>query len=277
MTTNLFLEAFGWLAPAPPHRAVIVAAEEDLYSVFRERAELMGWSTMDSTHRPLFWDMHEAELTAGHDSGRIGWVQVGLASSVIGVGPVHPTRMPGWTAWPEVQRNNVEPAQVLPALCQCLEDALCRFGDVTLTGLQLTISYLAPRIQSWVPEIPGHNWFHLTPQEHAAAVLAFDHAWVGGLKTHELVTHLQGRNTGSCAFGPMVTVPESCRIRVPVEAPSTLPTLEPAGCGMNIRLPEWTASAVGWGLAFIIDTARALAPDVRHGTVRVTRLQQRST
>ncbi len=83
MATNLFPESFDHLSP---HQAVIVVEEEDLYSVIRERSELMGWSTTDTPHRPSFWDMYEAELTAGQGLGRIGWVQVGLASRIIGTG-----------------------------------------------------------------------------------------------------------------------------------------------------------------------------------------------
>lgn len=112
MTTTLFLEAFGHLSP---HQAVIMVEEEDLYSVFYGRAELMGWSTMDISHQPLFWDMHEAELTAGQGLGRIGWVQVGLASRIVGIAPIRPPRTPGWAAWPEIRHNTVTSAQVVPA------------------------------------------------------------------------------------------------------------------------------------------------------------------
>ena len=93
--STLFLEAFGQLSPGTN---LIDAEEEDLYSVFRARAELMGWSstTIPRPRRPMFWDMNEAELTAGTDASRIGWVQVGLD-----VGDLEPTRVPpapvaGW-------------------------------------------------------------------------------------------------------------------------------------------------------------------------------------
>ena len=43
MTTNLFLEAFGTLDPSTA--TVVDEAEKDLYGVFRERADLLGWST----------------------------------------------------------------------------------------------------------------------------------------------------------------------------------------------------------------------------------------
>ena len=55
---TLFLEAFGKLS-AP---AIIDAQEEDLHSVFRERAQLMGWATTSNDRSPLLWAMEEAEL-----------------------------------------------------------------------------------------------------------------------------------------------------------------------------------------------------------------------
>ena len=91
--STLFLEAFGQLSPGTN---LIDAEEEDLYSVFRARAELMGWSTTTNRRRPMLWDMNEAELTVGVEASRIGWVQVGL-----NVGDLEPTRAPpapvtGW-------------------------------------------------------------------------------------------------------------------------------------------------------------------------------------
>ena len=71
--STLFLEAFGQLSGM----ATIDSQEEDLYSVFRERAELMRWGTT-SDDSPLLWSMEEAEITADTDPYRIGFVQVGL-------------------------------------------------------------------------------------------------------------------------------------------------------------------------------------------------------
>ena len=74
MPPMLALDAFGDL---PSGTNLIDSEEEDLYSVFRARAELMGWSTT-SGRRSLLWNMHQAELTVGVDKSRIGSVQVGL-------------------------------------------------------------------------------------------------------------------------------------------------------------------------------------------------------
>ena len=77
MASTLFLEAFGQLSPGTN---LIDSEDEDLYSVFRARSELMSWSStlIPRPRRPLLWDLNEAELTAGTDASRIGWVQVGL-------------------------------------------------------------------------------------------------------------------------------------------------------------------------------------------------------
>jgi hypothetical protein len=72
----LIVEAFGQLFRDANLEGMILEDEEDLYSVFRARAELMGWSTT-SARRPLLWGMNDAGLTAGNDASRIGWVQVG--------------------------------------------------------------------------------------------------------------------------------------------------------------------------------------------------------
>jgi len=53
MTATLCLEAFGQL---PPDTAVIDAEAEDLHSVFRTRAELLGWASA----RRCGWDRPSA-------------------------------------------------------------------------------------------------------------------------------------------------------------------------------------------------------------------------
>ena len=110
--STLFIEAFGQLSGT----ATINFREEDLYSVFRERAELMHWVTT-SSDRPLLWLMEEAEITADTDPFRIGWVQVGLDVGKIGafVEPARPSPPPvqGWAYAPlAVHRSDIEPALV---------------------------------------------------------------------------------------------------------------------------------------------------------------------
>ena len=270
MSPTLFLEAFGQLTLGT-NRAVIAVAEEDLYSVFHSRAELMNWSTtmLPRPPRPRLWEMEEAELTAGRDTPRIGWVQVGLDGGIIKTGRVLPTKVPGFAPLPEHRSHAVDPAEVLPALSQCFDDALRRFGDVTLSGLQVTIRYMEPHYTHADSDLnSGLNWFNLTRQARTEALIAFDHALLGGHTAAVLVASLQRWNTGAFAFGPAVTVPEPYWIQVPASR-----ALMPEGLGVAVTLPEWTASAVAWVLALVIDTARALAPDVRHCAVRMTRVQ----
>ena len=76
--STIFLEAFGQLSGL----ATIDTREEDLHSVFRERAALMRWATT-TNNRPLLWWMEEAEITADTDPCRIGWAQVGVNGGAI--------------------------------------------------------------------------------------------------------------------------------------------------------------------------------------------------
>ena len=72
MSQTLFLEAFGQLSRDTSLAGIVSEAEEDLYSVFNARANLMSWATTASHRRRVeIWDMNEAELTAGTDASRI--------------------------------------------------------------------------------------------------------------------------------------------------------------------------------------------------------------
>ena len=137
-TSVVFLEAFGKLEPP----SIIDAAEEDLYSVLRSRADLLKWSTL--------WGMNEAELTPMDSRDRIGFVQVG---------PCRDTDL----------------AELLPPLAQCFDDALRRFGTVELSALQITASLLGPPIQSQLGGLSdGLTWFGLLGGREATCVLTLD-------------------------------------------------------------------------------------------------------
>ena len=251
--TTLFLEAFGQLTPGT---AVINAEEEDLYSVFRARSEVMSLSTLTATRRPLLWDMNEAELTAGSASSRIGWAQVGMRGDDMYL----------------LRHYAVDPGRALPALSQCLDDALRRFGNVTLAGLQVTLHDLRPLAPDSVMDyVSPRNWFNLAAPAEAEAHIAFDHAWLG-----DRIAALPDRfpNTGPFEVGPVVTVPDSHRIQVPAETPF-VGGLEAARLGLAVTLPEWSASAAGWVLALALYTTRTvlLSEAPRHCAVRVTRVQ----
>ena len=274
MSSLLFVEAFGQLLRDANLEGIVSEDEEDLYSVFRARSELMGWSTTSAHRRPLLWGMNEAELTAGIDASRIGWVQVGLE-----VGDVEPTRVSsvpaqGYGYAPlGVRRRSVEPAVLLPALIQCFDDALRRFGVVELSGIQVTANSLGPRTQSYTGDLVSElNWFNTTLKGQADALIAFDQELLGEHTEAELVARLQRKNTGSFQFGPVVAVPEQHSIKAGVENP--LRSISPArsGLGVSVTMPEWTASAAAWVLAMIIDTAGARTPDVSNFAVRIVRV-----
>ncbi len=277
MSSLLFVEAFGQFFRDENLEGIVSEDAGDLYSVFDARAELMGWSTTSARRRPLLWHMNEAELTAGIDGSRIGYVQVGL-----GVGYGEPIRVPvssgpapGYRYAPlGVDRRAIEPAVVLPALIQCFDDSLRRFGVVEVSGLQVTANFLEPWAQSYAGDlVSGLNWFNTTLKGQADALIAFDQEFLGGHTEAELVSSLGRRNTGSFEFGPLVTVPEQHSVKAGVEAPIRSISPGRSGLGLSVSLPEWSASTAAWVLAMVIDTARVSAPDVSNFAVRVTRVR----
>ncbi len=275
MPSMLFIEAFGQILR---HDNLdlegIVSDEEDLYSVFRARGELMGWSTLAS-HRTLLWLIEEAELAAGIDASRIGCVQVGLD-----VGDYeqaqerpHPPGI-GFHYVPlAVHRRDIEPAPVLPALIKCFVDALRRFGVVELSGLQVTANFLKPGAQPYAGDINAMlSWFNTTGKSSAEALIAFDEEFLGGHTEAELVDILRRKNSGTFEFGPVVSVPEQHSVKPGDEW--AIQSISPAhsGLGISVAMPEWTASAAGWVLARVVDTARLIQPDVSNFAVRLTRV-----
>ncbi len=277
MAGMLLLDAFGTLSPGAN---LIDILEEDLYSVFRSRSELMGWydgpSTKPAGRRASLWNMHEAELTAGDGTSRIGWVKVGLDVGDLERTQVPPPPGPGFYFAPlGFQQRSIEPAVILPALTHCFIDSLDRFGSIELTGLQVTAGYLEPGTPPHGDDLPsGHNWFHTSRRTTVDAHVAFSQELLANHDKVDLVTGLSGRRLGRFEFGPAVTVPEQHWILA--EAESYLSRfVSPARTetGLSVRMPEWTASAVGWVLAIVFDAARAVVPDVPHFAVRVTRVR----
>ncbi|MCE2458990.1 MAG: hypothetical protein J4G14_14445 [Dehalococcoidia bacterium] len=202
--STLFLEAFGKMSGPP----TIDAEEEDLYSVFRTRSELMGWGAPSTDGRPLLWLMEEAEITTDADSDRIGFVQVGLR-----VGPLEPSELPppprqGWSYSPlGMDRKSSDPVLVLPPLVQCFGDSLSRFGDIDISCIQVA----AMRLETDPTPRLGHlgsmlNWFNTNLRERADALVSFDHRLLNDTDASELVGNLHRRNTGSFEFRSTVDV-----------------------------------------------------------------------
>lgn len=270
MSPTLFLEAFGQLSGPP----TIDSAEEDLYSVFRARADFMSWAATSSPRHPLLWEMNDAELTAGIDASRIGWLQVGL-----GVGNFEPTSVPSVPvlgfryAQLGARRRAIDPVMALPALVECFNDSLSRFGVVELSSLQVMANGLETNREDQLGYLVSVlNWFNVNLKAKTDGIVAFDQDLLGDHDVSELVASLQWRNTGSFEFGPVVAVPEQHSTKAGVEPPTSSISAARSGLGVSVALPEWTASAVGWVLAMVIDTARTRRPDVSDFTVRVTRM-----
>ncbi|MXY45789.1 MAG: hypothetical protein F4Y44_02165 [Chloroflexi bacterium] len=268
MGATLFLEAFGRISGP----ATINSREEDLHSVFRERAELMRWATT-SNDRPLLWLMEEAEITADTDTHRIGWVQVGL-----GVGPVEvlstPTNpTPGWVGLP-VRQTSTNLAMALVPLVQCFDDSLRRFGVVELAGLQVTVSTLDADTQSCIGYLVSVlNWFNTDSKAGAEAIVAFDQNLLEGNKVSELLAILQRRNTYPFEFRTFTPVSDKQMVSIPLEEMPYYPIAPQPDTGMFVTLPEWTPSAAGWVLASVIDAARLINPSATEFAVRLTRFQ----
>lgn len=243
----LLLEAFGRLSSGdgqPAH-----ASEEwDLYGAFSMRSEMMRWSATSEARRggrPL-WSMHEAELCEDPGDPRIGWAQVGIA--------------PG-----------TAPGAVVPAMIQCLDDSLHRFGVVEMSGLQVTASHLQPSDDDlardsamWI------GWFNMQPGDGASAVVSTDERLIGRRSESEWLASLGRMGERPFTFESVVPVSGEQAIQVAANSP-TGATLSPAHHGVTVRLPEWSPASAGWVLAFVIETALSDTSATSDFAVRLTK------
>ena len=174
-----------------------------------------------------------------------------------------------------MRRIAIEPAVVLPALTQCFVDAIGRFGAIELSGLQVTASYLEPGTGSHGNDLSSAlNWFNTNRITTAHALIAFSHEMLGEDSGTGLFSDLQRKGGGSFKFGPETVLPERYWIKAPAEGPlARFISPKRSGLGLSVGMPEWTASAVGWVLAMVIDAARASTPEVPHLSARVTRVR----
>lgn len=282
---TLFLEAFGQLSGQP----AIDAQEEDLHSVFRERAELMGWTSTSQDHSSLLWDMNEAELNPdfdpeptcaelAFDPNCIGFAQVGLD-----VGPAEPVDPPppqprsgrsDWYGYAPLpyRRRSTDPVLALTPLVQCFHDSLSRFGIVEMSALQVTASYLETGTASQRGYLVSVlNWFNTNLKASADAIVSFDHGLLRDDDVPGLLASLQYWNTGSFDFKSVVNVPDGCMVEVTFGERFD-PVFPKSDIGVLVSMPEWTPSAAGWVLASVVDAARDIEPDASDFAVRVTRV-----
>ena len=242
MSSVLFLEAFGQISGEP----AVDTVEEDLYSVFRARAELVGLSTtaLPRPLRPRLWGMNEAELTPGDSRNRIGFVQVGLDA------------------------GSVDPPEAMPALTQCFDDALGRFGTVELSALQITATHLGPPLQSCIGDlVAADNWFNLSDKTGVNAVVVLDQELLRG----NAPVFSRYTRPGIFELGRTVTVREEHQVRIPPETPYYPTSFGGPDLGWTVTLPEWTASSIGWMFAIVVDIARTENPEGRSFAVRLNR------
>ncbi|MXY46528.1 MAG: hypothetical protein F4Y44_05975 [Chloroflexi bacterium] len=172
---TVFVEAFGRFLSGGYH------PDEDLYSVFRARSVLMGWYTppqrKPSSLSPVFWRMEEADLCEQNDAPRIATAQVGLEAGV----PI---------------------VIALPALIQCFDDSLRRFGAVELSGYQVTASGLEAMQESAPFHLLFHlfemtNYFEVSHRSTEATMIVYELAKGYGL---QLATELEKLSTNTFRY-----------------------------------------------------------------------------
>ena len=253
----LFVEAFGNL-----HQDENQANndEEDLYSVFRARSELMGWSTT-LQQESLLWNMNEADLTIGDNTSRIGQVQVDLqnVSVILQNESSQSVQAPGFRPL-GIFEDFEDPSAVLPALIQCFYDALQRFGKLELSGIQVTIQFFKPMSKSHLGTLVSSlNWFNAIQDGEEKAIITFQ-----GVAEDDLVAKLHQIVTGPFRFTNLGDLPEAYRAGAGSDAPSPDAVL--------VRMPEWSASAAAWVLALCVDTVCA-GKSCNDFVIRIMRLE----
>ena len=234
----LFVEAFGNLRQDENQ----ANDEEDLYSVFRARSELMGWSTT-LQQESLLWNMNEADLTAGDNTSRIGRVQVDLQNVSVRLQsePSQSVQAPGFRPLGILQ-DFEDPSAVLPALIQCFYDALQRFGKLELSGFQVTIQLFEPMSRSHLGTLVSSlNWFNAIQGGNEKAIITFR-----GVTADDLVARLHQIITGPFRFTRIGDLSEGYRAEAGIDASSPNTVL--------VHMPEWSASAAAWVLALCVDT-----------------------
>ncbi len=252
--TTIFVEAFGLLSAAFDTSRLINAEDEDLYSVFHARSVLMSWYGADwTTRRPLAWDMHEAEITAGEDNlgpgaPRIAYAQVGMASP-------HPADL----------------ALRLPALIQCFHDAVGRFGDIEFSAIQVKAYLITPSPASCLGDlISSNNWFNTVTKGRVNAIITFDQEALGDAETKRFARLQRGVNV-PFTFGPLTEASADHRINDPHKMSHLHKEAQPADVGLPVTLSEWTPGAIGWVLAAVVDCICTHTVDRRDIIIRITR------
>lgn len=241
MGATIFVEAFGRFLSGGYH------PDEDLYSVFRARSVLMGWYTppqrKPSSLSPVFWRMEEADLCEQNDALRIATAQVGLEDGV----PI---------------------VIALPALIQCFDDSLRRFGAVELSGYQVTAEGLEAMQESRPFDLLFHlfdmtNYFEVSHRSTEATLIVYELAKGSGL---QLVTELERFSTNTFRYQRTAYTPGR-------DVPSEMLHPERPRVGMTeylrLSLPEGP-DAAGRAIAIALYQILTLSPGTTDARVSLT-------
>ena len=276
--TTILVEAFGRLS-IHKDRAVNVL-DEDLYSIFRARSELMAWSTFNSPGKSsLLWGMNEAELTNEDDGPRIGFAQVGLDvgwnTDIVDWSELEPPRLSnrrGGKPAPFPTRPTTpptDPVLAIPPLIQCLDDSLRWFGEAEVAAAQVTAIDTERRQRSYLDHLVSvHNWFNIgTAIERPRALVTVAADQWDESKEADVVDAIQETNTGSFEIGS--------RIKAPAEYAADTdwpwPQMVRTNMGLDVSMPDWSPSTVGWVVARLFEAALSLDSAPQALSVRVTR------
>ena len=241
MGATIFVEAFGRFLSGGYH------PDEDLYSVFRARSVLMGWYTPPqrepSSLSPVFWRMEEADLCEQNDAFRIATAQVGLEAGV----PI---------------------VVALPALIQCFDDSLRRFGAVELSGYQVTVEGLEAMQESRPFDLLFHlfdmtNYFEVSHRSTEATLIVYELAKGSGL---QLVTELERFSTNTFRYQRTAYTPGR-------DVPSEMLHPERPRVGMTeylrLSLPEGP-DAAGRAIAIALYQILTVSPGTTDARVSLT-------
>ncbi|MCY3921800.1 MAG: hypothetical protein OXG27_05320 [Chloroflexi bacterium] len=283
--TTLIVAAYGQLQSAP--NLLDSSAEEDLYSVFLARSELMRWSNLYESRAPELaqplWSMEEATLNSDPHDPEIGRAQVGL-----NVGPAidateaasPPTRSDeaiatlvpaGYVYAPHpLERDpSTDPVVAIPPLVQCLDDALRRFGDIDASALQVSATNMTPERRSQLSPLAGVlNWFNVlaAPVGVGAVVTIAADGW-DERAAAPVFSFIQQIHSGPFEIGPLVAGPDGQAAQPKWRGVYW----QRVGGGVAVSMPEWSPAAAGWLIATLFDAVRSHHLATRHLSVRVTR------
>lgn len=263
------------------------SAEEDLYSVFLARSELMRWSNLYESRAPELaqplWSMEEATLNSDPDDPEIGRAQVGLDVGLVidaaeaasqatqsedAIADLDPVRYE-YAPHPPKRSPSTDPVAAIPPLVQCLDDALRRFGDIDVTAFQVSATYMTPKQRSQLSSLASVlNWFNAhaaSPGDGAVVTIAADQ-W-DERAAAPVFSFIQRIHSGPFEIGPLITVPEG-QAAQPEWRGIDWQRVE---SGVAVSIPEWSPPAIGWLIATLFDAVRSHQPATRHLSVRVTR------